>query len=419
MTHDERTPVDTHRQAILDILNARADVRHAVGLVNVACENAIRTLTRTASLDAEHFDLNPSHASAPVVAHDAPTVQDTATLPKVAAREEHTNAAKVAIDKELSTLANTWDLDDLQPCGTVRILDCACFDCRSAPVCKHVNDATVAAYDSKHSRQAPTGYKAPTVTHTQSTPAPTGTPTHAATFANVQRTAPNATIATMPVPAARPYAGVDAMAQVYDATMASLCRTGVNVARAHAERNTRIDTSTTGIVRISVNLANVQTVPAYIGQSDKTWGLYVATTIVANPRQNARRRRITYAQMEGMDSLDFAFYLAIPERKANANTTFAMPNAPHLAMNADAATLGQQVDAGDNWSLAVVNDCLIVSFALPTYANIVAVKRTPTWGSSIATTRHAGSRRIIKTVKLGASLVLLLDVVQRVTARRQ
>ena len=417
MTHDERTPVDTHRQAVLDILNARADVRHAVGLVNVACENAIRTLTRTASLDAEHFDLNPSHASAPIVAHDAPTVQDTATLPKVAAREEHTNAAKVAIDLELATLDNTWDRDDLQPCGTIKVIDCACFDCISAVVCKHVDAATVAAYNVKHA--TPTGYKAPTVTHTQSTPAPIGTPTHAATFANVQRTVPNATIATLPVPATRPYAGVDAMAQVYDATMASLCRTGVNVARAHAERNTRIDTSTTGIVRISVNLANVQTVPAYIGQSDKTWGLYVATTIVANPRQNARRRRITYAQMNGMGLLDFAFYLAIPERKASADATFAMPNAPHLAMNADAATLGQQVDAASNWSLAVVNDCLLVSFALPTYANIVAVKRTPTWGSSIATTRHAGSRRIIKTVKLGASLVLLLDVVQRVTARRQ
>jgi hypothetical protein len=241
---------------------------------------------------------------------------------------------------------------------------------------------------------------------------------HASAFATVGTDAPAQTHAprtTIAMPAARPYVGTDATAKVYDAIMAALTSTDESAPSVHAVANYRATVRKSGIVRVVVDLRNVIPTKAYVGQSADVWGSAIATTVRPNPSPNARRKRITYAPLTA--DLDCAFYLVTPTKAARGDA-YPMPDAPHLRKHADAHALGIPVDAASNWRLSVKSGYLRVDFALPTYANVVTVKRGRNWGSCVATTRHAGTRRIAKSITLGPSLVLLLDVIARTSTRR-
>ena len=402
----ERTDVSTHRDAVNEILNARTDVRHAADSMIAAMDKAERVLIRTASLDSEYFDvLAPMHASAPT-----PRVAERATD---AARI----AAKLAADAELAEHARLAERDavaaesariaekmqryraELDAFYADAVAACEhgtdCRTCDALPVCFYVAE-----------RLSGTPYDKQSATPQQGTP-----------YDSIVKTPPPQRVAppTVRIPARVPFAGLDATAAVYDGILAALV-SDTSMPQVDARHNAHVVVGNPqGIVQIAVTLANVVTIPAGGGKDYEPWGQFVTTTVRPNPNKGSKRANVTYAPLT--DSIDYALYLAVPEKVPNTVTPYPMPDAPHLLPHVNAEILGAKVDASDNWRLHMDAGKLIVTFALPSYANIVTVKRSPTWGTCIATTRHAGKRRIAKTVTLGRGLILMLDVILRVNAR--
>lgn len=359
---NDRTQTDRQRETVNAILESRARVKDASDTMADALARAAQILIHAASLDTEYSGaLDTAHASAPTAS--APTA-----------------------------------VEFIGACGA-RVVDGIC-------TVTYLGDCSSCMHNVKPKRKRKS---------TASTQAHALAPTHASTFADVATVAPSTrpALPMLAMPAPKPYMGTDATSKVYTDILRALSRDTVGPT-VHARVNWHASIIRGGIVRVSVNLANVQVDNAHVGQGDMVWGKALSTTIRPNPSKTAKRRRVTYAPLT--DELDWAFYLVTPTAKAKGDA-WAMPSASHLRKGATTEDLRQQVDASNNWRLSVKGSVLRVDCALPAYANVVPVKRSPTWGRCIATTRHPGARRIAKTITLGPCLVLMLDVIERVKAR--
>lgn len=412
MSDRQFTATDSKRAIINKMLETRSVLTDAAATMAQVMGDAAQLLISAASLDFEYVGAVDGPNAEPVAVN--PLRQDVdgaARAVQVAIDESHSanvdaKAAQAVVTRATEALsiakANAGVAEQRASMASERVQRQSAWTGIGIPSADALrNRAAQMIAEQGHAIQAV---------------APQHAPTHASTFGNVQTGAPSQARPPLPVydmPASQPLVGSDATSKVYTEILRALSGDAVSIP-THAVNNWHAEYLHSGAIRVRIGLANAIVCDAFVGKSDKVWGKAISTTIRANPSNNPKRPRITYAPL--LDGFDWGFYLVAPTAKAKGRP-YDMPSGAHIAANASIDALRTPVNASENWRLSVQDGYLCVDFALATFANVVTKQRSPTWGVCVSTTRHPGSRRIAKTITLGPALVLMLDVIQRVKAR--